>query len=619
MSTGDASAQNQFITNDESDDSSSSKSLFNRPPIPIVSSVTKVMNDEHILKSNSHIRCLEDKVNNLQQVILELSNQVHQLKSTGNSPMCSPNSNFRSNSTHNYTNNDYIDEHRIINPSRSPLCTSKPNHIFLSQPTQMKPFDYFDPSNDVEHIRNFQDVLTKTTAALERRDIENHLLKKEIDQLRGSRPLPGQHSSNASTPSSHVTQPLSQHSHTSAFVPIVPAFQPTRVTIPTNTSTTPSIMPFTMSLTNSLPSFGGKANELPTKFITEFELRASGLFGYHDEYLIRAIQQVLSDTALTWFVQQQQQLPITTWSQFKQLFLQRFRTTDKIESLRSRLRILWQGDTEPTVDYFEKLKALISEIEPVNSIDYLKRKFLQKLRKDIREKMPIGLTSSLSELLQKAIEIETNIIQQQIDDKLRAAQKEEQKNKNQSTTVNNLYNISATNPPHLSSATLQDSSNNYGHNYNYNQNRHSFGNQYSRTYTNSTPSLYRPPKVQNTSNFDRSIVNPSGKVKSKNNNRWCSFCSSKSHTWFHCYSNPNGPKYQPARSQNAPTSAYPCTLPSNYYEHQHSNQPQSDQQLNQNNYFPQQQSQQHNQQPYSSSYASTQRPSMSENIRGSRY
>ncbi|CAF4285312.1 unnamed protein product, partial [Rotaria magnacalcarata] len=105
-----------------------------------------------------------------------------------------------------------------------------------------------------------------------------------------------------------------------------------------------------------------------------------------------------------------------------------------------RLRSLWKNDNEPTADYFERLKALMSEIEPQTSTDYIKRKFLQKLRKDIRDKMSLGLTSSLSDLVQNAIEIESSIIQQKIDDKLRDVHKDNNINKQTSATVNNLYN-----------------------------------------------------------------------------------------------------------------------------------------------------------------------------------
>ncbi|CAF1577818.1 unnamed protein product, partial [Rotaria magnacalcarata] len=125
------------------------------------------------------------------------------------------------------------------------------------------------------------------------------------------------------------------------------------------------------------------------------------------------------------------------WAQFKQLFLSRFRTPEKIESLHDCLRTLRQGDNEPTADYFERLKALMSEIEPQTSIDYIKRKFLQKLQKDIRDKMTLGLTSNLSDLVHKAIEIESNIFRQKIDDKLRDAHEEDNINK-KPTTINNL-------------------------------------------------------------------------------------------------------------------------------------------------------------------------------------
>ena len=61
-------------------------------------------------------------------------------------------------------------------------------------------------------------------------------------------------------------------------------------------------------------------------------------------------------------------------------------------------------------------------MEPTHSLNYFKRKFFEKLRNDTRSQMSIALSSSsFSVLIQKAIEIDTNIIQQKIDDKLRIA------------------------------------------------------------------------------------------------------------------------------------------------------------------------------------------------------
>jgi hypothetical protein len=623
MSSGDIPTQVQPSSHYDSDDSSSSsKSIFNRPSIPIVlpsqtntqpismlstpiSSTVHLLEDK-INNQNAILHYQESKITSLEKTIRDLSNQFHQLKSANNSPAHSPILNFQTNSSHAHVNNDYTREHFTTGSLRSPTCLPESNHIVTSQPNQMNSYDYFDPLNSIENFRHIQDVLSKTTAALERRDIENDFLKQEINELRSARLLPG-------PIASHISTTSSKHSHTSAFVPIVPAVQPTAVIAPTNAFNTTSMMPFTMSINNHLPSFSGKANEMPTKFITEFELRASGLFGYHDEYLLRAVQQVLSDTALTWFVQQQQQSSITMWSQFKQLFLQRFRTPDKVESFRGRLRTLWQGDTESTADYFEKLKALISEIEPVNSAEYLKRKFLQKLRKDIREKMLIGLTSSLPDLLQKATEIETNIIQQKIDDKLRAAQQEDQQDKHKRTTVNNLSNIPKSNPSHLSFVNMNNSHDNYDHNHDSSRNRTSPGNKYSRTFINSTTSSSEHPKFPNASRFTRTFADRNTKVKSKNNNRWCSFCSSTSHTWLYCYSNPQGLNYQPSHSQYAPQqSTYQSMSPSYSSENYYSHQPQ--------NY--QQQPNQHHQQPASSSHVTSppsQRITMPENFQGSQY
>ncbi|CAF5224270.1 unnamed protein product, partial [Rotaria magnacalcarata] len=133
---------------------------------------------------------------------------------------------------------------------------------------------------------------------------------------------------------------------------------------------------------------------------------------YSDEYLRRAVQQSLSETAHTWYIQTQQEQLFNSWRQFKQLCIRRFRTSEKIESSRGRSYSLWQSDNELTADYFELLKSLKSEIEPQTSTVYIKRKFLQKLRKHIRDKMSLGFTSSLSDFVQKAIEIESSIIQQ---------------------------------------------------------------------------------------------------------------------------------------------------------------------------------------------------------------
>lgn len=401
-------------------------------------------------------------------------------------------------------------------------------HAVIPSTDRMPLHNYSVSSNGTPFLSHIEDVLHKTTAALERRDIENDLLKKQLDELRSSHLL-------SSPVESRLSSPFSKHSNTSV-VPIASATPQTMIPPAPNRFSATSMMPFTMSINNNLPSFSGKSNEMPTKFLTEFELRASGLFGYHDKYLLRAVQQ-------------QQKSLITTWSRFKQLFLQRFRTPDKVESFRARLRTLWQGDTESTADYFEKIKALISEIEPLHSTDYLKRKFFQKLRKDIREKMPVGLTSPLSDLLQKAIEIETHIIQQKIDDKLRTAQRNDQQDKHKGTTVNILSDAVQHNSLPSSSVDMDSSRDIYDHHLTSNGNQAFSDNKYSRTFVNST-SFPAHSKTPDASRSTRRLADRNPHEKSKSNNRWCSFCSSASHSWPYCYSNPDGRNYRSSHPRN---------------------------------------------------------------------
>ncbi|CAF4471991.1 unnamed protein product [Rotaria sp. Silwood2] len=642
MSIGDAPAQDQLTANYDSDDSSS-KSIFNRSSIrrvspqlintqctPVVpeqiSSAVKAINNEQVYNTNSQIRFLEDKINdqnatlynqqsemtNLHKIIQDLYNQLHHLKAVVNSAPHSPILHSRPISVHHNMHQNDTHQHLNHYPSTSPMCIQYPHETYTLQPVQTTSVHHSDTLASADQIRNLQEALYKSNAALERRDTEINNLRKKIHEIRDSQLTSGKASPN---PSTNIPPLAAQNSHTSAFVPILATDKPRPVTLSTNTFTSPPIMPFTMSLTNTLPSFSGKEGEMPTKFITEFEIRASSLVGHNDDYLLRAVQLSLTDTALTWYIQTQQEQPVNNWVQFKQLFLRRFRTPEKIELLRGRLRTLRQGDNEPTADYFERLKALISKIEPQTSTDYIKRKFLQKLRKDIRDKMTLSLTSSLSDLVQKAIEIESNIAQQKIDDKLRDAHKEDNNNKQKSTTVNNLFNVSQPNPSSLTTYNHQASYDNYKNNSKYNsnkQNHHS--NKYSRTFINSTTSPHRSSQIQNESHISRQVSDRNIKVKPHNNIRWCSFCSSASHTWFRCYSNPNSPNYQPERYQHVQQQPYQRSMSSSHYSQQHNYQSPNQHEL----IHQQQPPQQHYQQSHSSSYFTAERPSMTGNIQGSR-
>ncbi|CAF3399168.1 unnamed protein product [Rotaria socialis] len=226
--------------------------------------------------------------------------------------------------------------------------------------------------------------------------------------------------------------------------------------------------------------------------------------------------------------------------------------------------------------------------------------------------MSLGLTSSLSDLVQKAIEIESSIIQQKIDDKLRDVHKDNNINKQTSATVNNLYNDTQFNPSATTTATYHKntSHNNSNNNFNYdNTQNHHADNKYSRTFSNSTTLPSRSSQIQNKIQTHEQNSNRNTKVRFRNNNRWCSFCSSTSHNWIHCYSNPDGPNYDPTRNRYLQQQQYnqqPNSLPHRSQQQNFDSQHQY-QSSNQHELIHQQQ---HQQQQYSSPYSSSQRSSI---------
>ncbi|CAF4853636.1 unnamed protein product [Rotaria sp. Silwood1] len=220
--------------------------------------------------------------------------------------------------------------------------------------------------------------------------------------------------------------------------------------------------PFTMTINNNLPTFKGLAHEKPIQFINDFEIRASALVGDNDSLLLQTVRQALSDGALTWFGQlQTSQDRITTWTDFKTRFYERYHTPAQIQHLRTELRLVFQGDNERTLDYFERLKTLMIEIDPECSDNWLKHKFIQKLRSDIRSRLDVDINLPVRELVRKAQNIETNIEQQKIDEKLKLGAHQEKKNMPSVTTNNLSINNNGRRPSlHLSSTYSSSPSSN---------------------------------------------------------------------------------------------------------------------------------------------------------------
>ena len=70
----------------------------------------------------------------------------------------------------------------------------------------------------------------------------------------------------------------------------------------------------------------------------------------------------------------------------------------------------------------------MTEIDPDCSDNWLKRKFLQKIRSDIRTRLDVDINLPMREIVRKAQNIESNIEQQKIDEKLKLAANQEKPN-----------------------------------------------------------------------------------------------------------------------------------------------------------------------------------------------
>ncbi|CAF5223629.1 unnamed protein product, partial [Rotaria magnacalcarata] len=140
---------------------------------------------------------------------------------------------------------------------------------------------------------------------------------------------------------------------------------------------------------------------------------------------------------------------VNTWNDFKFRFYERYHTSAKVQSLRTELRLLFQDDNENTLDYFERLKTLMTEIDPDCSDHWLKHKFIQKLRSDIRTRLDVDINLPIRDIVRKSQNIESSIEQQKVDEKLKLVANQEKKNI-PSLLTNNL-SINSNNHQQLSS------------------------------------------------------------------------------------------------------------------------------------------------------------------------
>ncbi|CAF4254953.1 unnamed protein product, partial [Rotaria magnacalcarata] len=302
MSIVDDLAPNQSNKNSDSDDSATSKSIFNRSSFQKIASEPpntrfNLICSEQISSASLHDQ--QSEIIHLQKVINDLNNQLNHVKPVINSVPYPPHIYSRPNSVHDCLPEFVTQQYADSNQSNRQVYIQHLNEIFNSRSVQTSPLYHPATIADANQTRMLHEALHKLSLSLEYRNTQIDDLKKEITKIRHFQSNMYTNFLQAPAPSKPITTPLCNNSHTSPFTPMVTAAKLQATSLATNTLASTSFMPFTMSLAHNLPTFSGKECEMPTKFITEFELRATSLVGYNDDYLLRAVQQSLSETALT--------------------------------------------------------------------------------------------------------------------------------------------------------------------------------------------------------------------------------------------------------------------------------------------------------------------------------
>ncbi|CAF2130086.1 unnamed protein product [Rotaria magnacalcarata] len=269
MSTGDTSAQHQSKRSYDSDNSSSSRSVFNSSDFQTIaaqavntqfnsifseeiSSVVKTINYEQMHKLNSQIHFLEDKINDQNKTLNNQESEISNLRKTLGD-LYDQMHHFKLNSAI-YVLNKY-DSHKKIDfyKSTSPTFIRHRHETTSPRIAQATSLYHDNMLPDDNQTRILQEALHKLNAALERRDARIDALKKKINELRQFQSNIGKATRISTTPSMHTLISSPKNSHASAFIPIIAIGKSQPVILPTNAFT--STMAFTMSLANVSRNF----------------------------------------------------------------------------------------------------------------------------------------------------------------------------------------------------------------------------------------------------------------------------------------------------------------------------------------------------------------------------
>ncbi|CAF1482034.1 unnamed protein product, partial [Didymodactylos carnosus] len=171
-------------------------------------------------------------------------------------------------------------------------------------------------------------------------------------------------------------------------------------------------LPPDVTVNDSISHFSGKTNEQPNKFLHEYQQTMRTLFRASNLQLLRNICNWLSGLARDWYLQllQSRQLP-NSWSEFKKMFLSRFRSLERVEALKFERSHCAQGENETVEDFYQRYLGLNLEISPKIKEKVLKKQLLRKLRPEILLWMKGNPDSmSLDDVLKKAEKAELQLL-----------------------------------------------------------------------------------------------------------------------------------------------------------------------------------------------------------------
>ncbi|CAF1339017.1 unnamed protein product, partial [Didymodactylos carnosus] len=162
---------------------------------------------------------------------------------------------------------------------------------------------------------------------------------------------------------------------------------------------------------DSTNKFSGKTNEAPVRFLHDYRQQALSMFKWTESQMLDSVGQWLSGGAAEWFslLKQSNDFP-QTWDEFKKIFLSRFRSPERVETLKLERKNCMQREGESVVDFYQRYRSLNIEIDPLTSSEKMTKGFLRKINADIEIRMASNVEGTLEDVVRRAEAAELAIL-----------------------------------------------------------------------------------------------------------------------------------------------------------------------------------------------------------------